>query len=500
MNRFTKTFKRLKKIITPVKAVGLVVVLAIIAWVVFSPEDLSPRHTVDRGVVERVVIASGKVEVSDQVDLAFQQSGTVAQVAVSTGDKVKKGQLIAQLDLGTLSADLRDAKAGLTEARYKKSKSQLDSSLKTGVLNTDASNNAATMEALRIKLLSADLELSPKDSGTASSSVSIPRVTGTYRGAGEKAVFNISLYSSGGVSGLSARITGQGITETVSLSTTHASPIGNTGLLLTLPQDISSLSGSDWVLELPNTKSAQYVSNLYQFLDAKKNYENALKTQQNEISLINKGYDGYTEYDIAIERAQAAIDRVQQSIRLRGIYAPVSGSIGRIDLRVGQAVTQGAGVVTVLGQGGFQTKLRVPESSIGGIQLDDPVLVVPDTDASEMYKGTISTIDQSETYLEGTPVYETTVLIENSADLKPGMTVRGKITTDKKLDVIRVPDLALFDNADKSGFVIKALVDPAKNITTDVPVVVGLRGTDGFVAITGSVAVGDIIQLQKDVE
>jgi membrane fusion protein, multidrug efflux system len=66
-------------------------------------------------------IASGPIVVEDQVDLAVQRDGVVAEVFVETGAPVKKGQLLAKLDDRQLTAD-RDAavaKARRTEADLK---------------------------------------------------------------------------------------------------------------------------------------------------------------------------------------------------------------------------------------------------------------------------------------------------------------------------------------------------------------------------------------------
>jgi membrane fusion protein, multidrug efflux system len=55
-------------------------------------------------------IASGPIVVENQVDLAAQRDGVVAEVFVETGTLVKKGQLLARLDDRQLTAD-RDAAA-----------------------------------------------------------------------------------------------------------------------------------------------------------------------------------------------------------------------------------------------------------------------------------------------------------------------------------------------------------------------------------------------------
>jgi membrane fusion protein, multidrug efflux system len=66
-------------------------------------------------------IASGPIVVENQVELAAQRDGVVAEVLVETGASVRKGQLLARLDDRQLTAD-RDAaaaKARSTEADLK---------------------------------------------------------------------------------------------------------------------------------------------------------------------------------------------------------------------------------------------------------------------------------------------------------------------------------------------------------------------------------------------
>ena len=81
-----------------------------------APETTSQPQTVPTDY-----IASGPIVVEDQVELAAQRDGVVAEVFVETGTPVKKGQLLAKLDDRQLTAD-RDAaaaKARSTEADLK---------------------------------------------------------------------------------------------------------------------------------------------------------------------------------------------------------------------------------------------------------------------------------------------------------------------------------------------------------------------------------------------
>ncbi|MGA8492713.1 MAG: efflux RND transporter periplasmic adaptor subunit [Terriglobales bacterium] len=74
---------------------------------------LAPKPAAETAPLQAVptdYIASGPIVVEDQVDLAAQRDGVVAEVFVEAGAPVKKGQLLARLDDRQLTAD-RDAAA-----------------------------------------------------------------------------------------------------------------------------------------------------------------------------------------------------------------------------------------------------------------------------------------------------------------------------------------------------------------------------------------------------
>src|SRR5580692_11617004 len=53
----------------------------------------------------------GQIAPKEQSTLAFQQNGTVIKIDVNIGDVARKGQLLAQIDPSTLSAQLSQAQA-----------------------------------------------------------------------------------------------------------------------------------------------------------------------------------------------------------------------------------------------------------------------------------------------------------------------------------------------------------------------------------------------------
>jgi HlyD family secretion protein len=81
-----------------------------------APALERPSYTVQRGAVERVLEATGRVTPVDMERLAFQASGRVAELAVRRGDAVRAGDVLAELlhedELAALAqAEVRVAQA-----------------------------------------------------------------------------------------------------------------------------------------------------------------------------------------------------------------------------------------------------------------------------------------------------------------------------------------------------------------------------------------------------
>ena len=73
-------------------------------------------ETVVLGDVEKLVTATGSVQPLEQVEISTEVSGTIAKIFVDFNDKVKKGQLIAQLDHSKLKATLAQQQASVDAA------------------------------------------------------------------------------------------------------------------------------------------------------------------------------------------------------------------------------------------------------------------------------------------------------------------------------------------------------------------------------------------------
>ncbi|GAB4231183.1 MAG: HlyD family efflux transporter periplasmic adaptor subunit [Stanieria sp.] len=91
---------------------------------------------------------SGRIE-GDQIDVGAKAGGRIESIAVREGDRVKKGQIIAQLDDAELKAQLEGAKARLNAAQQQVNQARLqieviDSQITEAQLNLRQSSEDAT--------------------------------------------------------------------------------------------------------------------------------------------------------------------------------------------------------------------------------------------------------------------------------------------------------------------------------------------------------------------
>ena len=91
--------------------VALAAVAGLLLYAVQAPAQ-APQYltaTVERGDIENAVLATGLLEGIKQVDVGAQVSGQLKSLKVKVGDKVKKGQWLAEIDPLVLQNTLRQA-------------------------------------------------------------------------------------------------------------------------------------------------------------------------------------------------------------------------------------------------------------------------------------------------------------------------------------------------------------------------------------------------------
>lgn len=93
--------------------------ISIVAYYFLKPKPQAPNYItakVTRMDIENNVMASGKIEAKNTVDVGSQVSGEVTNLYVNVGDVVEKGTVIAQIDPLTQKNNLTNQQANLEQS------------------------------------------------------------------------------------------------------------------------------------------------------------------------------------------------------------------------------------------------------------------------------------------------------------------------------------------------------------------------------------------------
>ena len=109
---------------------GVVAILAGVGAVSASRSkveiDPSKLGAIERGDIARSVVATGKIEPLSKVEVKSKASGIVNRIMAEAGDRVKKGQVLLELDREELQARHREAQATLLSAQAALQRTQVE--------------------------------------------------------------------------------------------------------------------------------------------------------------------------------------------------------------------------------------------------------------------------------------------------------------------------------------------------------------------------------------
>ncbi|MGH2667432.1 efflux RND transporter periplasmic adaptor subunit [Flavobacterium sp.] len=232
---------------------------------------------------------------------------------------------------------------------------------------------------------------------------------------------------------------------------------------------------------LSNTKAGLSQADA-QFKEAKASYERNKK-------LFDKGIISKSEWDKSIaafegaqaskqaayynvQSASATVNESKENLGKTAIYAPVDGTISRLDVELGERVlgTQqmaGTEMMRVANLNNMEVEVDVNENDIVKIEIGDSAKVEVDAYLKKEFKGIVTSISNSaSTALSADQVtnfkVKVRILKESYADLtagkpsnfspfRPGMTATVDIITTRKENVITAPISAVVMRTDTTS-------------------------------------------------
>jgi HlyD family secretion protein len=152
--------------------------------------------------------------------------------------------------------------------------------------------------------------------------------------------------------------------------------------------------------------------------------------------------------EAAIQQREAELATAQVNLGYTDIISPVDGTVVSRNVTVGQTVAASFQTPTLFLIASDLTKMEVDtnvsESDIGGIKENNPASFTVEAYPDRLFEGSVVQVRHAPQTIQNVVTFNVVVGVANpDLLLVPGMTARTKIVTDKRDDVMRVPDQAL---------------------------------------------------------
>ena len=173
------------------RSLWLLLVLGVAAglWWAFKPAEKVNylTDTVKRSNIEQTVNATGEVSAAQMVDVGAQASGQIKKLHVKLGQKVKKGDLIADIDATTQTNNLNTNRARLDTYQAQLASAQIK--LRT------AERQYAREQALWKEDATSKQSLESAEDALAGAKASVTELKSSIRTTPAKAAMCMCLYS-----------------------------------------------------------------------------------------------------------------------------------------------------------------------------------------------------------------------------------------------------------------------------------------------------------------
>ncbi len=339
-----------------------IVVSVILGWTSYFFHTRTLSNTFKAMDQATLATSTDVTQSSQDLTLAFPVGGRIKNVFVKTGDEVKAGTILAELDSENAVGAINQAKGAYSAAQTAYDKLVNGASTPdidvARVALTNAQNTYNTTVAQQ-KVLVANAFSTMMNSGIVAipaptnTSQGIPVISGMYNGT-DQGVYTVKTYSTG--SGIYFSVQGLEDGGDVAISSTP-SPLGSHGLYI---QFLTSIpTGNEWTVTIPNTQASTYLANNNAYQLVLQNQIQVVSGAKGAVdaaqAALNQKLAGARSEDLDIARAQ--VQSTQGALQIaEGTYnntiitAPSDGKIVNVSITAGQIATPNTPAIEIISQ------------------------------------------------------------------------------------------------------------------------------------------------------
>ncbi|MCS7179545.1 MAG: efflux RND transporter periplasmic adaptor subunit [Anaerolineae bacterium] len=436
-------------------AIGLLAAGGFFVWrgvAARNPWTEERTAVVERGTLEVVVNASGRIEPIRQVDLSFSTPGRVAEVAVDIGDEVRAGQVLARLDTGDLELNLRQAEATLKSAQAQLA--QLRAQPRPETLKAaEAAYRSALAQYQRLKNSPSPEEKAVAEANLKRAEVMLHRARAAYE------------------------------------------PVSWRPDIGMLPQSLNLETATlDYQIALANYQLTTKGASAEDLAAAWSNVESAR-------AQLERAVNGPTQEELAVaeaavEQARAACEAARRNLEKATLTAPFDGLIAAVNVAPGEMAPTGLPAVSVVDTSGFRITVNVDEMDVARLQVGLPAEVTLDALPEVTLTGRVERIGPSATLMEGAMTYPVVIGLDpTDAPVRAGMSANVLIRVEELTDQLLIPNwIVRIDPTTGQPYVYRKT---ASGNLERVDVRLGVR-YEGYSQVLSGLNEGDILVLVRE--
>jgi HlyD family secretion protein len=394
------------------------------------------------GTVTQTLSLSGNLAPMGETDLDFGSSGRVATVAVQPGQKVTAGQVLATLDTTSLQGTLTQAQANLTSAQAKLSLDQ------AGPTSQSLQSAQAQVNSAQVGLSNAQTALTDTENINA---VSLSQAQSAVTAAQNTVNADQTVVAADQQKAQADQGNSQAeAADQQKLATDNQ----------TLSKDQGSLSAAQSSLQATQSKVQQGND------QAKSQVATSQVQLNNALASLSALQQGATSQQItqdqsAVQVAQVNVTNAQRAIDQATITAVVAGTVGQVNITVGESVT-GSGTgsssnnssaassssttthhITLLTPGAFQVSGTVSDTQVNLVAVGQRARVTP-AGSSQAVTGKVTEVDSVATVTSGVATFGVIVALDGSnPSLHAGVSASIQIIINQVVQVVTVPTSAV---------------------------------------------------------
>lgn len=496
--------RRMKRKTRALPAIITILVVAAVGW--FGWQKTHPpvdpnasllTATVTRGDLLETVTATGSVtaQTGAQVKIGSQITGTIKRLYADVGSRVKAGQIIAELNLPDIDAQVNQAQATLQQAQIKLAQQLSGQNLQRTTTSTAVQQAQANLNSVRARLATAlananlQATQTPQDVKRAETALRVAQAalsTARSTQAQTQASANLQIATAQeSVTQAKANAVNAGLTLQRNLDLLKKGFVAQSVVDAAVAQNDVNRSQVDAAQQNVSLVKAKVNADLQtasdQVIQAQQNVaaaEAALVTaragkfsdlarqaevrdaraavSQAEANLraaqAGTANDVLKDQDIqqareAVRIAQAQLDYNKAQLDKTFIRSPISGTVLQLASQQGETLAAGLSAPTLIivaDLNRLQIDVFVDETDIGKVKLGQEAGCTVDAFPKKVFRGEVTKIASGSTIQQGVVTYDVTVAIEDPKhQLKPDMTANCVIQTGKRQGVLLVPSEAI---------------------------------------------------------